>query len=403
MAKVLFINSGSIGHINPTIAVCKELVSRGEEVVYYIGDQYQDKLADTGVEVRTLPSDEIIQRFTAYGSGNLCYIINGLLNTVDVILPKILAETKDEHYDYLIYDSMFSCGSLIAQKLNIPTVSSVTTFAHTAETFEAALQFNMQALTTTEKNDVDNTFSELQQHIQTTYGVDVVSRYAAMNNPGELNIVYIMKAFQINPELFDTARYRFVGPSVIQPQPTHFMEQINQTRPVIYISLGTVFNQNMRFFNKCLAAFKDIDASVVISIGHTNNVADFEEVPDNVLLKPYVPQTELLQHTTLFLTHAGMNSTNEALLMEVPLLAFPQSADQPVVAQQIEHAQVGQQASSETITAEALKMKVMEMLQNHTTYQAHIKKMKQTQPMARPGYAYAVDQILSFRNQSVHH
>ena len=99
MAKVLFINSGSIGHLNPTIAVCKELVARGEEVVYYIGDQYQDKLKDTGVEIRTLPTDEIIQRFTAYGSGNLFHVVNGLLNTADVILPKILEDTKNEHYD----------------------------------------------------------------------------------------------------------------------------------------------------------------------------------------------------------------------------------------------------------------------------------------------------------------
>ncbi|MEJ8515018.1 nucleotide disphospho-sugar-binding domain-containing protein, partial [Staphylococcus capitis] len=83
--------------------------------------------------------------------------------------------------------------------------------------------------------------------------------------------------------------------------------------------------------------------SVIVSIGEANNAADFDTVPDNVLLKSYVPQTELLQHTALFLTHAGMNSTNEALLMDVPLLAFPQNADQPLVAQQIENINVGQQ------------------------------------------------------------
>lgn len=34
MARVLFINAGSEGHINPTIGVVQELISRGEEVVY---------------------------------------------------------------------------------------------------------------------------------------------------------------------------------------------------------------------------------------------------------------------------------------------------------------------------------------------------------------------------------
>lgn len=403
MAKVLFINSGSIGHLNPTIAVCKELVARGEEVVYYIGDQYQDKLKDTGVEIRTLPTDEIIQRFTAYGSGNLFHVVNGLLNTADVILPKILEDTKNEHYDYLISDSMFSFGNLIAQKLHIPTISSITSFAHTAETFEVALNYNAQALSETEMNDVEDTFNHLQQHIQTTYGVEVNSRYETMNNPGDFNIAYILEKFQINPELFDSAHYRFVGPSVMQPQSTDFMSQVDQSRPIVYVSLGTVFNQNIDFFNQCFAALKDLDVSVIVSIGEANNAADFDTVPDNVLLKSYVPQTELLQHTALFLTHAGMNSTNEALLMDVPLLAFPQNADQPLVAQQIENINVGQQLNSETVTTEDLKAKVVEMLQNRATYQAQIKKIKQTQALDQPGYVTAVDQILTFRDHHINH
>ncbi len=36
--------------------------------------------------------------------------MNGLLNTTDLFLPKILKETKDEHYDYMIYDSMFDAA-----------------------------------------------------------------------------------------------------------------------------------------------------------------------------------------------------------------------------------------------------------------------------------------------------
>ncbi len=31
MARVLFINGGSEGHVNPTIGVVQELISRGEE------------------------------------------------------------------------------------------------------------------------------------------------------------------------------------------------------------------------------------------------------------------------------------------------------------------------------------------------------------------------------------
>jgi UDP:flavonoid glycosyltransferase YjiC (YdhE family) len=35
MARVLLINPGSEGHINPTLSVVQELLRRGEEVVYF--------------------------------------------------------------------------------------------------------------------------------------------------------------------------------------------------------------------------------------------------------------------------------------------------------------------------------------------------------------------------------
>jgi len=54
MARVLFINPGSEGHINPTIGVVQELISRGEEVVYFTIDAFQDRLERTGAIVRTL-------------------------------------------------------------------------------------------------------------------------------------------------------------------------------------------------------------------------------------------------------------------------------------------------------------------------------------------------------------
>ncbi|MEP9853269.1 macrolide family glycosyltransferase [Staphylococcus aureus] len=398
MANVLFINSGSPGHLNPTVALCKELVERGENVVYYICDQFKDKLDDTGVEVRTLPTEEIMARFRSYDEHHLFNVINGLLKTADVILPQILAETKDEHYDYMIHDSMFSCGYLIAQKLNIPAVSSISSFAHSKESFKYFLEKLTQTVDANEITQADETFDELKAHIENTYDVEVASRFEVMNNPGDFNICYVMKGFQMDYQQFDAQRYTFVGPSVLQPQPSGFMEEIDQSRPIVYISLGTVFNENIAFINKCFKALADVDASIVVSIGTTNDLSDFDDVPDNFVIKEYVPQTELLQYTSLFLTHAGMNSANEAMMMNVPMLAFPQSADQPVVAQRIANLNIGHHINAETITPEQLNCAVLDMLTNKTYYQRHINKLKRVQQLDKPGYKYAAEQILNFRN-----
>ena len=48
MARVLFINAGSEGHINPTLQVVEELVSRGEEVVYFSIEAFRERIENRG-------------------------------------------------------------------------------------------------------------------------------------------------------------------------------------------------------------------------------------------------------------------------------------------------------------------------------------------------------------------
>lgn len=399
MAKVLFINTGSEGHINPNIALCKALVDRGEEVVYYMGDQYVDKFKDTGVEIRTISTDKIVSAFTSFGLKHLFHVINGLLKTADVIMPQILEETKDEHYDYLIHDSMFGCGYLIAQKLNIPTVSAITSFAKTKPMFDSFTDFMASKLDQDELESANLVFDTLKEHVEQTYDVKVPSRHEVMNNPGDFNISFVTKGFQLEYDAFDNTKFNFVGPSILPPQPTGFMDNINKDRPIIYVSLGTIFNQNVAFFNKCFSALNNINATVIVSIGKTNKAEDFEMIPDNVIIKDYVPQVEVLQHADLFLTHAGINSTNEAIMLNVPLLAFPQSADQPVVAHQIENLKIGQQLDANVINAEHLSNTVEEMLANRLTYQQNIEKVKNVQSHTEPGYEIGAQAILDFRDK----
>lgn len=399
MARVLFINPGPSGHINPTAALCKELVARGEEIVYYASDQFQDKLNDTGVEIRTFNTDEMIEAFREFGKDNLYQVVNGLLNTVDMMLPRLIEETKDEHYDYMIYDSMFGCGRLLAQKLNIPAISSVTSFAHNKESFDQFLNAIAATIDSEDITKSDAHFETLRKQIEAKYDVSVPNRFEVMYNPGDLHLSYIMKKFQLDYQSFDNSQFYFAGPSVLEPTDSGFMDELDTSRPVIYISLGTIFNQNIPFFNKCFTALKDIDATVVVSIGNENSLDDFNEVPSNFIIKPTVPQVELLQHTSLFLTHAGMNSTNEAMKMGVPMLAFPQSADQPVVSKQIEDLGLGQRLDAETMTPAELQQTVQAMLEHLEQYKANIANIKDNQHSDKPGYVLAADRIFEFRNE----
>ena len=97
----------------------------------------------------------------------------------------------------------------------------------------------------------DETFNTLKAHVESTYDVTIPSRFEVMNNPGNINITYVMKGFQVGYDAFDPEYYKFVGPSILEPKDSGFMDHIDTTRPVVYISLGTVFNKNIEFFNIC--------------------------------------------------------------------------------------------------------------------------------------------------------
>jgi MGT family glycosyltransferase len=123
----------------------------------------------------------------------------------------------------------------------------------------------------------------------------------------------------------------------------------SSSEKLIYISMGTIFNKNVPLYTKFIRAisaieptatnkFKLNDLTFVISCGNSySELKEYEEngklnVPPNVLLLPKVPQLEILKRASLFVTHCGMNSTNESIYYAVPMVNVPLSADQPLVA-----------------------------------------------------------------------
>ena len=42
MSRVVFIGLSADGHINPTLSIVKELILRGEEVIYIVSNKYKD-------------------------------------------------------------------------------------------------------------------------------------------------------------------------------------------------------------------------------------------------------------------------------------------------------------------------------------------------------------------------
>ncbi|MGC5771948.1 macrolide family glycosyltransferase [Paenibacillus pabuli] len=395
MARVLFINGGSEGHINPTIGVVKELVSRGEEVVYFCIEAYRERMEKAGAAVRTFDEQKFIKAFISGGREHVLERINGLLLTADIVIPSVLEQIKNEHFDYMIHDSMFGCGRLLSQILKLPAINSCTTFAQTQESFDHVMQDFFLNVPSEITGPIYEKFHALATMLQEKYEVEISSPYEVFCNPAPLTIVYTTREFQPNGEAFDHT-YQFVGPSLYS-RVTHEpfdMTAIQGKRP-IYISLGTIFNQAIDFYKLCFEALGNTDHTIVMSVGAKTQITDLGEIPDNFIVKRYVPQMDVLESAQLFITHGGMNSTSEGLYFGVPLIVIPQSADQPIIAEQVVNTGTGIRLQMQNLTAKHLREAVDDVLST-SSYKSAAANMRDSF-RETGGYRSAVDAIFEKR------
>ncbi|CAK9036635.1 Uncharacterized UDP-glucosyltransferase YjiC [Durusdinium trenchii] len=113
------------------------------------------------------------------------------------------------------------------------------------------------------------------------------------------------------------------------------------------LPLGTTGKQYCQHVWKALLeAMEELgeDYYCVLSAGKQPDALDFLEdddddyaLPQNVIVRTFVPQVEMLNHyTSVFLSHVGFNSLQESLMAGVPLVAVPQAVDQPANARKVE-------------------------------------------------------------------
>lgn len=217
-----------------------------------------------------------------------------------------------------------------------------------------------------------------------------------LNSTGTITINYTSSVFQPSIETFSKT-IKFVGPSIAPRVDTSGFpfDQLG-TQPLIYISLGTVINQNQDFYRQSIQAFRDSDYQVVMSIGQNTSVAELGDIPANFIVRNFVPQLDILQRAALFITHAGLNSVHEGLYYNLPLVLVPQQVEQNYVAGRVEQLGAGVKLPNNQVTAQRLRELAVRVLSD-PTYQQNAIKLGQSLRSAG-GYKRAVSEIFAMKD-----
>ena len=66
----------------------------------------------------------------------------------------------------------------------------------------------------------------------------------------------------------------------------------------------------------------------MIAAGHPERVREVGTVPSNVILRPFVPQADVLANADLAIAYGGMGTVSDAIAYGVPSILTPLAADQ---------------------------------------------------------------------------
>lgn len=166
------------------------------------------------------------------------------------------------------------------------------------------------------------------------------------------------------------ASCHYVGPLAMArpPRQDDFPWDRLDDRPLIFASLGTVPSvSNLPVYQTIAKACSGLDAQLVLSLGKWGDKAGdararLGRLAGDPIVVDFAPQLALLQKASLLITHAGQNTTLEAIHFGVPMVALPRSADQPAMAARLEHAGVALRGSFRNSHPEALRKLVSRVL-----------------------------------------
>jgi UDP:flavonoid glycosyltransferase YjiC (YdhE family) len=125
-------------------------------------------------------------------------------------------------------------------------------------------------------------------------------------------------------------------------------------RPMVYVTLGTSFNEPA-VFSTVLAALADLPVTVLVTLGHDRRVEDLGDVPDNAVVAGFIPQEVVLPHCTAVVHHGGSGTALGVLAHGKPSVVLPRGADNFAIAARMSSAGTARVVGPGELTASTVR------------------------------------------------
>ncbi len=322
------------GHIWSGLYLSGRLVKEGFRVMYYSTEYFRGAIEGSGCGFLAYPFRQ--EELDLTDGQRILKLYRLILEYTQDMLPKLLEEAKREEPCVVMFDSLALWGRAVSGLLHVPGISFYNIAAINragGESFFAyANGFSADFLRYA--GELPKVL-RLKTRLRRRYGIRRLGLLPVLMNQGDYNLMGYSRRFQPGGNRFPS-KYIFAGPMSIHRSMAGTNDFDCPEKRVIYISLGTVFNQNRALLRLFTETFGNTEDAVIVAGAGGENELKRQKYPDNFIVRPFVNQREVLRKAALFITAGGLNSIHEALYYGVPCLMCPQQGEQLLNARQFE-------------------------------------------------------------------
>ncbi len=344
-----FVVPDATGHLNPSLALARELDRRGHQVVFFASPRSAGKIETAGLsfvpiggkddEAAAVAAIEQLGRLK--GNAALLYTGQMICRGSELLLRELPDALRHHGIDGLIVDQVCPAAAVVAERFSLPYVVVCNALAvlHDRDSPPPTTLWRY-------RRGLSGRLRNRLVHSVVPPIFDLVSGARRCGvSPLMLGLGWHRSLAVVaqQPALFDFPQaslpdhFHYSGPwhEPARDDDVLFPWERLDGRQLVYASLGTVQNRLRRPYEAIIEAAHQLDCQFVVALGQSSDALHVEAGP-NTIIVPFAPQLRLLERATAAITHAGLNTALECLSRGVPMVCLPITNDQPGVARRVE-------------------------------------------------------------------
>jgi MGT family glycosyltransferase len=351
VSRFLFVVPPLVGHVNPTVAVGRTLAARGHAVAWTGHPEVVPELI--GDDATFIPVADAVPAAVRDAVANRSSGLRGpaalrflwrdvLMPLADAMTPGVDAAVDAFRPEVVVADQQALAGAAVAERRGIAWATSATTSAELTDPLATMGKVG------------DWVREQIRAYLRRAgLPPEVAGRVDPRFSP---HLVLAFTTRALTGDIVAGDEVAFVGPALAaRPDRTPFPWEWLDDCPLVLVSLGTLnWGDGARFFARAVEALAAMDVQGVV-VAPPDALTAVADVPVNVLVRPRVPQLELLARTAAVVSHGGHNTVCETLAHGLPLVVAPIRDDQPIIAGQVVAAGAGVRVKFGRVSAGGLR------------------------------------------------